>query len=606
LSSKRFLFILLLATVICITLALTAGAGVALAAAADGTDAQASTSLTLVTWDAGTAAGDTLANTTADASQSAPQGDISTDKSSGTSTGAATPTIFPEDPAVETSGSESGSSATTAVYLGSDAFVSPDHDGDGSTEVTVLYDLGWDTAGLYVFEPTTEGYAAAQRVWTSAPGAWDWRRSKLVTTDHDGDGHTEVSVLYNLYYDTAALYVFEPTDSGYSDPQRVWTSAPGTWDWKRTKLVATDYDGDGRTEITALYDFYYDSAALYIFDPTDTGFNAPHQVWNSGPGGWDWKRSKMVATDYNGDGSTEVAAIYNLYGDTAGLYVFEPTSGGFAPPQRVWTSTPGTWDWTRTKIVATDHDGDGNSEVSALYDFYGNTAALYVFEPTTGGFAAPQQVWASAPGSYDAKRSKIVTTDHDGDGSTEIAALYDLGSDTTGLYLFDPTPGGFAAPQRVWTSPAASWDWRRSKTSEDSFTPRVTFVGIAWIDINLSIQTLTAIGMVINEVAEGCFYNTTMAVFSSLTATGGPGYETPTGLFHVYSKNVAIDMSGPGYYAPNVPYVLWFNGPYSIHGTYWHNLFGVAHSHGCVNLPTPNAIWLFERVPVGMPVLVHY
>ena len=45
-------------------------------------------------------------------------------------------------------------------------------------------------------------------------------------------------------------------------------------------------------------------------------------------------------------------------------------------------------------------------------------------------------------------------------------------------------------------------------------------------------------------------------------------------------------MSGPGYYLPGVPYVMYFYQGYGLHGTYWHDNFGQPMSHGCVNLPT--------------------
>ena len=66
-------------------------------------------------------------------------------------------------------------------------------------------------------------------------------------------------------------------------------------------------------------------------------------------------------------------------------------------------------------------------------------------------------------------------------------------------------------------------------------------------------------------------------------------------------------MSGPGYYAPYVPYVMWFlNNMYSIHGAYWHNNFGRPVSHGCVNLPMAASAWMFYWTPVGTPVSIHY
>jgi len=60
-------------------------------------------------------------------------------------------------------------------------------------------------------------------------------------------------------------------------------------------------------------------------------------------------------------------------------------------------------------------------------------------------------------------------------------------------------------------------------------------------------------------------------------------------------------MSGPGYYLPNVPYVMYFYKGYSLHGTYWHNNFGTPMSHGCVNMRTEEAKWLFEWTTPAVP-----
>ena len=90
-----------------------------------------------------------------------------------------------------------------------------------------------------------------------------------------------------------------------------------------------------------------------------------------------------------------------------------------------------------------------------------------------------------------------------------------------------------------------------------------------------------------------------------LVSTGLWGTPTVTGNFTIYSKNEAQLMSGPGYYLPGVPWVMYFYRDYSLHGTYWHSNFGQPMSHGCVNMPTPDAAWLYQWAPIGTPVRVQ-
>lgn len=114
-----------------------------------------------------------------------------------------------------------------------------------------------------------------------------------------------------------------------------------------------------------------------------------------------------------------------------------------------------------------------------------------------------------------------------------------------------------------------------------------------WIDVNLSTQTLTA-------------YEGNTPVRSMLVSTGLPNTPTPTGRFRIYVKYLSDTMSGPGYYLPGVPYVMYFHRSYGLHGTYWHSNFGRPMSRGCVNLPTSEAEWLFNWAPVGTLVNIHY
>jgi LysM repeat protein len=94
---------------------------------------------------------------------------------------------------------------------------------------------------------------------------------------------------------------------------------------------------------------------------------------------------------------------------------------------------------------------------------------------------------------------------------------------------------------------------------------------------------------------------------SVLVSTGLPATPTVQGDYNVYVKYGAQTMSGPGYYLPDVPYVMYFYQGYALHGTYWHSNFGNPMSHGCVNLPTPEAEWLFTNfVEVGTPVHVKF
>ncbi len=114
-----------------------------------------------------------------------------------------------------------------------------------------------------------------------------------------------------------------------------------------------------------------------------------------------------------------------------------------------------------------------------------------------------------------------------------------------------------------------------------------------WIDVDLTNQMLYA-------------YEDSTLVGSFLVSTGVAAHPTVTGQYYIYVKYTSTLMTGPGYYLPDVPYTMYFYQGYGIHGTYWHNNFGTPMSHGCVNMRTSEAEWLFNWASVGTLVNVHY
>jgi lipoprotein-anchoring transpeptidase ErfK/SrfK len=113
-----------------------------------------------------------------------------------------------------------------------------------------------------------------------------------------------------------------------------------------------------------------------------------------------------------------------------------------------------------------------------------------------------------------------------------------------------------------------------------------------WIDVDLSSQSVSA-------------YEGKNIVNSFIVSTGTWQHPTVTGQFHIYVKYRYTDMAGPGYYLPDVPYTMYFYDGYGLHGTYWHSNFGTPMSHGCINLRTEDAAWLYNWADVGTLVNVH-
>jgi hypothetical protein len=119
-----------------------------------------------------------------------------------------------------------------------------------------------------------------------------------------------------------------------------------------------------------------------------------------------------------------------------------------------------------------------------------------------------------------------------------------------------------------------------------------------WIEIDLSEQKLRA-------------WEGNSLFLESLVSTG-KWARTPTGEYRIWGKFKYAKMSGGSkalhtyYYLPNVPYIMYYQNGFGLHGTYWHNNFGQVMSHGCTNLPTPVAEKLFYWTSPSLPSGQNY
>jgi lipoprotein-anchoring transpeptidase ErfK/SrfK len=155
---------------------------------------------------------------------------------------------------------------------------------------------------------------------------------------------------------------------------------------------------------------------------------------------------------------------------------------------------------------------------------------------------------------------------------------------------FTPTHTATATPTVTQT---ATFTPEPTATDVPTAAPVSVDLSGRWIDVDLTNQMVYA-------------YEGDTIVNSFLVSTGRSRTPTVTGQYRIYVKYTADDMAGPGYFLPDVPYVMYFYRGYGFHGTYWHDNFGTPMSHGCINLRTSDAEWLFHWASVGTLVNIRY
>ncbi|MFI0968366.1 trypsin-like serine protease, partial [Streptomyces sp. NPDC021080] len=113
---------------------------------------------------------------------------------------------------------------------------------------------------LWTFTSTGTGFNAPVKVWDSGTGSWSWDSSAPVSGDFNGDGLADVGVLYK-YPNTSdgrghtALWTFTSTGTGINAPVKAWDSGDGSWTWDNSMPVAGDFNGDGKSDVGVLYKY---------------------------------------------------------------------------------------------------------------------------------------------------------------------------------------------------------------------------------------------------------------------------------------------------------------------------------------------------------------
>jgi hypothetical protein len=206
-----------------------------------------------------------------------------------------------------------------------------------------------------VFPPQRKGYPAAPSIylgdgeggfsyWSEAkwPREMPWDYGTVVAADFDGDGHQDVAfaIHFNaqfvLYGDGAGHFprggILPPPDPRLSS----------------RAVVASDFDGDGRTDLAFVAEIDYNVA-------TKAQIEAAQTVWVQFNRGESWELSTkglprnhiadvIRAADLNGDGRSEIVLSTNTLGMRLLVYSYSEEDGWQAGEHRGMLSSAYQYD----------------------------------------------------------------------------------------------------------------------------------------------------------------------------------------------------------------------------------------------------------------------
>ncbi|MFE6977897.1 FG-GAP-like repeat-containing protein [Streptomyces sp. NPDC057682] len=376
-------------------------------------------------------------------------------------------------PAVS-SASATGNDNAPRTVAGSAASTAPRHDynGDGRSDMASWYDYSQGQDTIHTFTARADGgFAPPAEGWTTPKGNFWAEHMKRVTGDFNGDGIGDVAAFYGYDGGKVSLFTWLGKGNGtFADYLTSWSVEPGNWTFDAITAQAGDFNGDGRDDIAAWYDYHNGDDKLFTFlADSDGGFATPFSSFARAEADkWQVERMKFATGDFNGDGRDDLGVLDSYTAGTVRLMAFTGRpDGGFAEPVSGWQSTG--WQFDRVSVVSGDFDGDGRDEFGTWYDYADEHDALFAFGlDATGKFAGQRELFNAPTGHYDRARMYLVSGDYNGDGRDDIGALYGYGGGTvTALTFTARADGTLVDALHSWSSTATDyWTFARVATIE--------------------------------------------------------------------------------------------------------------------------------------------
>ncbi len=191
-------------------------------------------------------------------------------------------------------------------------FVAGDFNGDGKDDIATMYDYT-DGSEIHVFLSTGSSFKGWQS-WYSDKTSYKSSciDDRMVAGDFNGDGKDDIAIMYA--YDTynTHMHVFLSTGTSFKGWD-TWYKDTTSYSVNcvNGRITAGDFNGDGKDDIATMYDYGDSKCEMHVFLSNGKKFEGWYDWSEDTSFSANAVTSRFVAGDFNGDGRCDVAAMYD-------------------------------------------------------------------------------------------------------------------------------------------------------------------------------------------------------------------------------------------------------------------------------------------------------
>ncbi|WP_394840994.1 M57 family metalloprotease [Pendulispora brunnea] len=312
-----------------------------------------------------------------------------------------------------------------------------------ATSLRVRSDLAapWNNAGttsVAVYPSTGSSFNG----WYQGLTAGGWSDTdKFAAGDFNKDGLADTATAWN---DNGKVTIAVRLSTGRAFTMATWAQTQLPF-FESSQLLPGDFNKDGFADLAIAWNDQ-GKTTVGVLLSNGSSFGA-YQAWSTRQGGWS-DTDRWTVGDFNNDGSTDLATVWNFNGENA-IAIRRSTGSSFV----LQDSAIHMGGWLEsTKWLAGDFNGDSKTDLAAAWND-SKKAKVAVYLSTGSTFNGWNQ-WDTSGGGWS-DDDNWVAGDFDGDGYSDLATAWKFNNDNV-LTVRRSTGTAFKAGE-AWLNPAGGW-----------------------------------------------------------------------------------------------------------------------------------------------------